>query len=75
MEVAPFSSFIDYHESFHLPTSTSREIPPTSMEVRSRPASMQVAPASMKATYYFHVLPSTSVEVGSRPASMEVAPA
>ena len=56
MEVASFSSFIYFHESFHLLTSTPMEAP---MEV-SRPASIQVAPASMEATNYFHALPSTS---------------
>ena len=37
------------------------KLPPTSMEVGSRPASMHLAPASMEATNYFHLLPSTSV--------------
>ena len=47
----------------------------TTMEVGSTPACMEVAPASLEATNYFHVLPYTSMEVGSRPASMKVAPA
>ena len=67
-EVASFTSFIQqlhllplklqytsiyFHGSFHQPPC-------------KLPASKQVAPASMEATYYFDVLPSTSTEIGSK---------
>ena len=63
MEVASFSSLIYFYDSFHQLASTSMGA-----------CFYQVAPASMEATNYYHVLPSTSMEVGGRPTSMEVAP-
>ena len=77
MEAASFSSFIYFHESFHLLPSTSMEASTNNMGVRVRPACMQVAPVatvSTEATNYFHVPSCSSIEVESRPASMNVAP-
>ena len=76
MEEASSSSFIYFHERFHLRSLylLPWKLPPTSIEVEGRPASVQVAPASMEATNYFHVLPCTSMAVGSGPASIDVTP-
>ena len=70
-----FSSFIYFHLLPFIPIYFHEKLPSNSMEVGSRPASMQVALASMEARNNFHVLPCTAMEVRSRPAYMEVAPA
>ena len=75
MEVASFISCIYFHERLHLLPSTSMEASTNFHGSWSRSASIQVTPASMETTNYFHALPSTFMEVGSRSTSMEVAPA
>ena len=51
------SSFICVHESSYPIISTPRTLPPTWMQVGSRPASTQVATVSMETTNCFHLRP------------------